>query len=124
MKLALYLLLALSVSAYGATSNTSGQLTKATECMTKVLKSMAGVSDVKIGKKAVNGSTLPFIQYRSIEDNGSIWHLRFMSEQPSSGRIVFTTSISGLGPPKLPVTSAVVRKWKTQCDVDTIFRFE
>jgi hypothetical protein len=120
----LYVLLTLSASAYGQTSDISTHLKQTTECMFKVLKAAPGISEARLGKSTSAGLARPFLEYRAAEASRWKQPTRFTLEQSRDGHSYFMAMLPGIGPIDTHVTNVVVQKWKVYCGVEATVLME
>jgi hypothetical protein len=92
-------------------------LKKTIECMMRVLKQIAGVSEPKVGTSTSDGWTHPWVGYTAAEGYGGHRQMRFDAQQGDLGGYWFLAMTSGLGSPELKVTNVVVSTWQSQCGV-------
>ena len=91
--------------------------------MYKVLKTVPGVSEPKLGYVTSGGWTHPFLEYRAAESNSWVQPTRFEVRKGRDGKYYFLAYLPGQVPPDIVyldnhVTDAVMQKWRTQCNVD------
>ncbi len=90
--------------------------------MYKVLKTVPGVSEPKVGYVTSDGWTHPFIQYRAAEQDSWLEPTRFDVKRSDHHKYHFLAILPGMVPPggrlDLHVTEAVTQKWRSECSVD------
>ncbi len=106
------------------TPDVSAPLKQHAECMYKVLKTMPGVSEPKIGYVTREGWTHPFLEYRAEETNRWVQPTHFEARADNE-KYWFEALVPGIIDPRvghidIHVTDAVVERWKTQCRVEVI----
>jgi hypothetical protein len=107
-------------SAGDQTSKVPLPLEQTAECMLKVLKTVPGVSEPRLGNATTGGWTHPFLEYRAAEESRWIQPTRFDVQKPDDGHILFMGTLPGVGPLDTHVTDVVVQQWKLQCGVAAI----
>jgi hypothetical protein len=106
------------------TSDVPHALKQSAECMLKVLKTVLGVSEPKLGYATSEGWNHPFLEYRAEERNSWGKPMRFEAQKKviphqywflaiTSGRV-----LPDIGHVDIHVTEAVMQQWKAQCNVD------
>ena len=112
-----------AASAHAETTEIPPSLKRDAECMYKVLKTVPGVTEPKLGYETSDGWTHPFLEYRAAEANSWGGPMRFHAKKPDNGKFWFLAITPGrilpaVGHVDIHVTDAVVDKWKAQCRVD------
>lgn len=114
-------LLAFLLPAHGQTSATGARITHATSCMLKVLESVPGVSDAKLGEATQTGVARPYVQYHAAERYPGGQLVRFTLWQHNKGSLWFVAGMSGqVGPSgtiDIHVTDDVTHQWSIKCGV-------
>ena len=83
--------------------------------MLKVLETVPGVSEPRLGK-ATNGDVAhPFLEYRAAEGSRWVQPTRFTFQESSEGHGYFMATLPGIGPIDTHVTDIIVKKWETTC---------
>jgi hypothetical protein len=101
--------------------------------MLKVLKSVPGVTDARLGVVHSDGWTHSYLAYHANEGdkpgfpkNNGLFAMQFDAQKGEDGigRYWFLAYVSGFGgAPDLHVTDIVMNEWKIQCDVDSNILF-
>ena len=90
--------------------------------MFTVLKAVPGVSEVAQGVETTEGWTHTFLEYRATERSSSLRPIRFHAMRSDRGGYWFLAVRSGFDV-DLHVTDIVMKKWKSECGVDTNVMF-
>jgi hypothetical protein len=114
----------LAFPARAQTSDVPARLKQTTECMLKVLKTVPGVSEPRLGNATSSGWTHPFLEYRAAEDSHWEQPTRFDAQKSDDGRFWFMSMLPGMGTIDTHVTDVVVLKWKAQCTVEAAVLLE
>jgi hypothetical protein len=107
-------------SAGDQTSEVPLPLEQTAECMLKVLKTVPGVSEPRLGNVTTGGWTHPFLEYRAAEESRWIQPTRFDVQKRDDGHILFMAMLPGMSALDTHVTNVVVQEWKVQCGVAAI----
>jgi hypothetical protein len=123
LSLPIAFLAALSVIAFPARAQANDvplQLKQTTECMLKVLRTVPGVSEPRIGNSTSDGWTHPYLEYRAAEDSHWEQPTRFDVQKSHDGRFRFMAVLPGVGGIDIHVTNNVVKEWKERCGVEAV----
>ena len=101
-----------------AGSGVPARLKIATDCMFSVLKAVPGVSEVAQGVETNEGWPHTFLEYRATEGSSSLQPIRFHAQKSDRGGYWFLAVRSGFDV-DLHVTDVVMKKWKSECSVDS-----
>ncbi len=93
--------------------------------MLKVLKTVPGVSEPRLGNASSAGSTRPFLEYRATEASRWKQPTRFALQRSPDGQVYFMAVLPGnVIPSDTHVTNVVVQRWKAQCGADATVLME
>jgi hypothetical protein len=109
--------LAIAIPARAQTSGHALDLGQTTSCMLKVLNTVPGVSEARLGTSTNGGWIHPFLKYRAAEESHWVQPTRFDLQKSDKAKVWFMATLPGMGTLDTHVTNVVVQEWKQQCGV-------